>query len=270
MSVRRYVIRSLSTVPRYERSPNLDYDKITRIDRLVSCGIYRFTNGLRLMSCLTVKGIKIGTDFTVGNIVKAKEFNQYILPAKIFRAPIAPIVHKSVVKMKDAAVLMNKLFDGSVKIVVLVGKEVGKFVGITIVIGFKAARYIATSKYNMRDFGPATQDSIEYFFKCTVSEGFEIIEAIDYALTSLFGASTDYVLQTVEHCFGENVKDISKELSTMSQEMFDFYKKVKLFKIRSLKTKVVKSGIKETFNTILNEVRRSDDPIKKDDSDKKD
>lgn len=50
----------------------------------------------------------------------------------------------------------------------------------------------------------------------------------------------------------------------MSQEMFDFYKKVKLFKIRSLKTKVVKSGIKETFNTVLTEIRKSDDQIKKD------
>jgi len=222
------------------------------------------------MSCLTVKGIKIGTDFTVGNIIKAKEFNQYILPARIFRAPIAPVVHRSVVRMKNVAILMNKLFDGSVKIVVLIGKEVGKFVGITIVLGFKTARYVATNKYSIRDFGPATQDSIEYFFKCTVSEGFEIIEAIDYSLTSLFGASTDYVLQTVEHCFGENVKDISKELSTMSQEMFDFYKKVKLFKIKSLKTKVVKSSIKETFNTILNEIRKPDDEIKKDDSAKKD
>ena len=265
---RKYITRCsrcFATVPRCDRSPNLDYTMVSATDRIVSSGIYKFTNGLRLMSLVTVKSIKFGTDFTVGKIIKAKEFNQRILPAKLFNAPISPIVHKSVVTTKDAAILMNKLFDGSVKIVVMIGKEVGKFVGITIVIGFKMARYIATNKYNMRDFAPASQDSVEYFFKCTVSEGFEIIEAIDYALTSLFGASTDYVLQTVEHCFGENVKDISKELSTMSQEMFDFYKKVKLFKIRSLKTKVVKSGIRETFNTILDEIRRPDDEIKKKD-----
>lgn len=270
MSMKRCLIRRFATIPRHDRSPNLNYTMVSVPDKLVSSGIYTFTNGLRLMSCLTVKCIKLGTDFTVGNIIKAKEFNQQILPAKMFSAPIAPIVHKSVIKMKNMAVLMNRIFDGSIKIVVLVGKEVGKFVGITIVIGFKLIRYVAINKYTLRDFAPATQDSIEYFFKCTVSEGFEIIEAIDYSLTSLFGASTDYVLQTVEHCFGENVKDISKELSTMSQEMFDFYKKVKLFKIRSLKTKVVKSGIKETVNTILNEIRKPDDEIKKDDSAKKD
>ena len=202
------LIRSFAVIPKYNRSPNLDYEKVSATDLIISSGIYNITNGLRLMSCLTVKGIKLGTDFTVSNIIKAKDFNQKILPAQIFKAPIAPIVHKSVIKMKNLAIFMNKLFDGSVKVIVLIGKEVGKFIGITIVISFKTLRYIATNKYSMRDFLPTTQDSIEYFFKCTVSEGFEIIEAIDYSLTSLFGASTDYVLQTIEHCFGENVKDI--------------------------------------------------------------
>lgn len=249
-------IRQLSHIDRHDRSPKVDYSQITKTDRIASSKIYIGTNALRLLSFHSVNGIKYGTDFIVSNIIRAKEFNQRVLPARLLIVPFSNVVHKSVVVLKDCAILINKTFDSFLRAIVYIGKEVGKLAGVGIIICFKMARYIITDKYSLKDFLPATQDSINYFCKCTISEGFLIIEALDYALTSVFGATTDYFLQTIEHCFGENVKDISVELSTMSKETFEFYKKVKLFKLRNLKTKVVRAAIKETRDTIIKEIKK--------------
>jgi len=247
---------TIQSIARSEKQLFLPYYKTSPTDAKVSGAIFSFTNSLRRFSFNSVNWINKGTNFTVGKLIKAKEFNQRVLPAELFPWPISPLVHTSVIKLKNGAIFLNKAFDKVLHVVIWIGKEFGKLLGKGAVVAFKTGRYLATNKYGAKDFMPRTQDSVEYFFKASVDEGFVILEAFDDSLTRTFGASTDMVLQTIEHCFGENVKDISAELSVMSKETFEFYKKVKLFKLRNIKVQAAQEGTKEVFNVIVKELKK--------------
>jgi len=203
---------------------------IGRFDKYLSTSIGVGTNILRGFSLASVNTIELFTDKVDSGLIKIKEYNIRKLPAKVLNPKIRPFVHKSVVVVKHISININKTFDSLVKALIYCVKSVARVVGNIFIW---ILDYINNkSKYS---YFPRTIDSTKKFIDISVDEGFVIIEEIDESITKLFDSFTDTTLETVEHVFGEDVRDLTEEISVISRETLEFYKRIKLLKVAKYK-----------------------------------
>ena len=228
---------------------NYRFSYFEKLDNTLSSTINKTTNFLRGFSFYSTKYLGLFTNKVNESLIAIKKFNQEKLPTKIIKPSFRPFIHANVVFLKNVAIVINKAFDGGVKIVIFFAKNIGKAVAEAIIwtIDYMSLK----SKYS---YVPKTAKSIKHFITVTVDESFIIIEALDVTLTSIFGSLTDTTLQTIEHVFGEDVKGITEELSLFAKESFEFYKKVKLLKMKNILQKSTKEGTKETIKIVYKSI----------------
>jgi len=225
------------------------YKTVRTIDKNIGHSIFHVTQILRQFNSITSNLVKIFTKFTTKKMYNFRDFCYDVLPEDLANPKIKPIVHKSVILLKKSSIMINYTFDLGIKIFIWCGKKIGKGIGHILIklIDFIENRY-------EEEILPNIKENTKHFFEVTVNEGFILIETIDESLTKFFSAFTDTILDIIEHCFGEKVKDLTEEISILSKESFEFYKRVKLLKYKNIIKRTVKESGKETFKVMIDNV----------------